>query len=396
MYLRAFAVGKSEAKNFEDRLRFDQRTWAPKYQQMTALLQTVTNDLDGINNDATTILQLPQDVWALSSYVDVQAVIQGLQRIAGRMRTAVQSSLASLQVVSRDVLYTSSLIGSYHLLYDDVSERQMIYDGYMNPLRQRVQQFHNALVALKQRLCSEYGNDQGTWRSQLIGQWSLASGRVNNLPSQGGTAIHTIQEATGDLRRIIACYTSIIDKFDECQCMLHPGFVQSWDRTLDHAHAVQMARTMRHDHEEQKQAAAQEMGRITAPGLLALIHGFVGCLQAYLHDTPQKGLGLETLGLRRAAAVEAYVEVLARQQIFELTQASPGTRTEQDLEDMLQARIVQIRNDIASDPDVGGNTNDDGSSTNGSSGGDSASGGGEGGDSAMQGVVAGLGSVALG
>lgn len=396
MYLRALAVAKSETKNFGDRLRFDQRTWTPKYQQMTALLQTVTNDLDGISNDATAMLQLSQDAWDLSSYVSIQAVIQGLQRIAGGMRTAVQSSLVSLQVVSRDVLYTSSLIGSYHLLYDDVSERQMIYDTYMGPLRQRIQQFHSALLALKQRLCSEYSNDQGTWRVQLISQWSLASGRVSNLPSQGSTAINSIQEATGDLRRIIACCTSIIDKFDECQGMLHPGFVHSWDRTLDHAHAVQVARTMKHEHEDRKQAAAQEMGRITAPGLLALVHGFVGCIQAYLHDTPQKGLSIETLGLQRAAAVEAYIEVLARQQVFELTEASPGNRTEQELEDMLQARIVQIRNDIASDPDMGGNAKDDSSSSNGSSDGDSASGGGEGGDIAMQGVVAGLGSVALG
>lgn len=365
---------------------------------MTTLLQTVTNALDIIGNDAAAIMQLPPDVWNLSSYVSVQAVIQGLQNVSTGMRTAVQSAMASLDVISRDVLYTSSLIGSYHLLYDDASERQTIYDTYMRPLRQRIRQFQTDLVALKQRLSQEYSNDQGTWTAQLINQWHLASGGVSNLPPQGNAAMATIQEAIGDLRRIIACYTSIIDKFNECQGMLHPGFVQSWDRTLDHAHAVQMARTMRHEHEELKQAAAQEMGRIISPSLLALIHGFMACIQAYLHDTPQKGLSLETLGLRREAAVEAYVEVLARQQIFELTQPSPGNRTEEELEGMLQARIVQIRDEIASDPDVGGGANDSSSSSssNGSSDGDGASGGEDGGDAAMQGVVAVLGAVALG
>lgn len=397
-YLRSLAVGKSETKNFGDRLKFDQRTWAPKYQQMIALLQTVTDNLDNIGNDAATVLQLPPNVWNLSSYVSVQAVIKGLQNISNGMRTVVESSMASLDVISRDVLYTSSLIGSYHLLYDDASERQMIYDTYMRPLRQRIQQFQPDLDAVKQRLFQEYSNDQGTWTAQLVNQWHLASGSVNNLPPQGNAAMNTIQEATGNLHRIIACYTSIIDKFDECQGMLHPGFVQSWDRTLDHSHAVQMARTMRHEYEERKEAAAQEMGRITSPSLLALIHGFIACIQAYLHDTPQKGSSLETLGLRREAAVEAYVEVLARQQISELTEASPGNRTENELEDMLQARIVQIRNEIASDPDMGGDANDSSSSNNGSSDGDGASGGGggDGGDVAMQGVVANLGAVPLG
>lgn len=389
-YLRSLAVGKSETKNFADRLRFDQRTWDPKYQQMTTLLQTLKNDLDVVSNDAAAMLQLPPDVWNVSSYVSVQAVIQGLQNISNGMQTAVQSAMASLDVISRDVLYTSSLIGSYHLLYDDASERQTIYDTYMRPLRQRTQQFQTDLVALEQRLSQEYSNDQGTWRAQLVNQWHLASGRVNNLPPQGDTAMATIQEATADLRRIIACYTSIIDKFDECQGMLHPGFVQSWDRTLDHAHAVQMARTMRHELEELKEAAAQEMGRITSSSLLALIHGFMACIQAYLHDTPKKGLSLETLGLRREAAVEAYVEVLARQQIFELTEANPGNRTEIELENILQARIVQIRNDIASDPDVGGKAND---SSSDSSDGNGAS---DAGDGAMHGVVTDLDAVALG
>lgn len=121
---------------------------------------------------------------------------------------------------------------------------------------------------------------------------------------------------------------------------------------------------MRREYEERKEAAAQKMGSITSPSLLALMHGFIACIQAYLDDTPQKGLSLETLGLRREAAVEAYVEVLARHQVSELTEASPGNRTEKELESMLQARIVQIRNEIGSDPDVGRGANDSRSSSN--------------------------------
>lgn len=95
---------------------------------MTAPLQTVTNNLDHNTNDAVTALQLHPDVWNLSAYLSIQAVIQGLQTVFNGMRNAIESSMASLEGISRDVLYTSSLIGSYHLLYDDVAERQAIYD----------------------------------------------------------------------------------------------------------------------------------------------------------------------------------------------------------------------------------------------------------------------------
>lgn len=373
---------------------YDKRTWAPKYQQMTALLQATANDLQSVKNNARILLNSPRERWDFSDHTNMQAIVHGFERMSVGMRTAVQSSHLALEVISRDVLYTSSLVGSYHLIHQENSHRQTIYDTCLGSLRTRILQLKTDVVALNQRLAIDYSDDQGTTWEQIRNKWVSASLRCSSDTSRGDTAVKNIQETAADFRRLTAGFTSIIDKLDECYGMLHPNFAHSWDKSWEHSNAVRTANTMRHQHEELQQAAAQEMGRITSPGLIALIDAFCGCIQAYLHDTPMKGASLETLGLRRAAAVEAYIEAIARRQIHDLTASNPGNRAEAELEAMLQARIVQIRNDIAQDPDAGGNANDGNSS---SSNMDSANdkGAPDGVDREMKDIVSGLDAVDL-
>ncbi|KAJ4394470.1 hypothetical protein N0V93_003688 [Gnomoniopsis smithogilvyi] len=391
-YLRSLASGKTEAKDIGDRIMYERRTWAPKYQQMTVLLRAVANDLQFLSHDATALMVLPQERWDLSVEINMQAIVQGLENISLGMQTAVRSSLVALEVISRDVLYTSSLVASYHLIHQDSAHRQIIYDTCLESLRTRIVNLRADIVALNQRLSLECSEKHDSSGEQIRNMWLLASARSINDTSRGDTAMSIIQETAADFRRLTAGFTSIIDKLDECQGMLHPSFVHSWDRSWEHSHAVRAANTMRHEHEELRQVAVQEMGRITSPSLIALIDAFCGCIQAYLHDTPVKGVSLDTLGLRRAAAVEAYIEAIARRQIHDLIESSPGDRTEAELEAMLQARIVQIRDDIARDPDVGGNTTK--TSDNSSVGKDGV---GEGdGDSEMENVATNLHAIDLG
>ncbi|KAJ4415224.1 hypothetical protein N0V82_007461 [Gnomoniopsis sp. IMI 355080] len=363
---------------------------------MTELLHAITEDLQGVNLNATVLLNLSQDNWDLSDDVNMHVILQSLERISTGMGVAVRDSLAALEVVSQDVLYTSNLVGSYHLLAEEIEHRQVIYDTYLVSLRARIVQLKIDTLALNQRLNVEYRDDERTWTQQLGRLWLLASAKSSSDTSRGNAAMSNIQETAAGIPRLTGGFTSIIDKLDECEGMLHRDFVHSWHRSWEHSHAVRTACTMRHQHEQLYRAAAQEVGKITSPGLLALIDAFCGCIQAYLHDTPLRGVSLGTLGLRRAAAVEAYIEAIARRQIHDLTESSPGNRTEAELEAMLQARIAQIRDDIAQDPDVGGNAESNGSSSSSDGFRADSIGDGEGVDREMDDVVSDVNAVGLG